>query len=108
MKGMETKRAYAVPILFAVVVLVVIPLSIYVGSYLWFGNYAVQGTTPIRTYDYRWQIELFGPLGMAEKFVTGRALLLAYRPRPEELQELNRTFSVPSTDQRNPPLTPEE
>jgi hypothetical protein len=105
---METNRAYAVPILLAVVVLVVIPLSVYVGSYLLTGDYAVQGTTVIRTYDYRWQIELFKPLEMAENFVTGRDLLLAYRPSPEELQDLNRTFSVPSTDQRNPALTSEE
>jgi hypothetical protein len=88
---METKRAYAIPILLAVVVLVVVPLSAYIGSYLWFGDYSLLTDVNVnRDYGHRWQTSLFAPLGEAEEFITGRHVHLSHRVTAEESEELQR------------------
>src|SRR5688500_9980798 len=72
---METKRAYAIPVLLAAVVLAAASLSAYVGSYLLSGEYGLEDDTVWRAYDHDWQVELFTPLGRAEKFLTGHDVI---------------------------------
>jgi hypothetical protein len=77
---METKRAYAVPILLAVVVLVVVPLSVYVGSYFVRGVVWPDHRGKVRSYPTTLEARLFKPAAALESVITGSTVFALYYP----------------------------
>jgi hypothetical protein len=79
MRDMETKRAYAVPILLAVVMLLVVVLGSYTGAYFLRGvcdDFNLRGGSPgmsvrIRTYRTAREAKFFSSAAKIESFVTG-------------------------------------
>jgi hypothetical protein len=70
MRGMETKRSSALPILAAIVMLLVVMLGAYVGAYyglclsetVYFGNFT-------RLYKREWQATFFQPAAKADSLI---------------------------------------
>jgi hypothetical protein len=74
--GMETKRAYAVPLLLCVIALVSVVLGAYTGAYFLRGersDYLLPGGmyVRIRTYKTAREAKFFSSVAKIESFVTG-------------------------------------